>query len=35
MIKWIMAHIFEADYKIIKIAYGTYAFKKVYRIRLR
>ena len=30
-----MAHIIEADYKVIKIAYGKYAFKKVYRIHLR
>ena len=35
MIKWIMAHILETDYKIIEIAYGTYAIKKVYRINLR
>lgn len=35
MIKWIMAHILEEDYKIIEIAYGKYAIKKVYRIHLR
>lgn len=35
MIKWIMAHILKANYKTIKIAYGKYAFKKVYRIHLR
>lgn len=35
MIKWIMAHILEVDYKKHKIAHGTYCFKKFYRIHLR
>lgn len=35
MIEWIMKHIIETDYKTIEIAYGKYAFKKVYRIHLR
>lgn len=35
MIKWFMIHVIEVYYKKVEIAYGTYVFKKCYRIHLR